>query len=140
MDGPHSAWELEIRQLVMLGLVGLIAGQGQGLVFVRETLKYSKVHKLLIVNLNLDEVVCASDHLAPELHGLKGSELLVFPLFQLGLHLGEGTERGTLVASSLQEGLTPLTSHKMLHTDSCAARHRRSVARCSLQRGDTFNS
>lgn len=102
MDGPHLAWELEIRQLVMLGLVGLIAGQGQGLVFVRETLKYSKVHKLLIVNLNLDEVVPASDHLAPELHGLKGSELLVFPLFQLGLHLGEGTEPGALVASSLQ--------------------------------------
>lgn len=58
MDGPHSAWELEIRQLVMLGLVGLIAGQGQGLVFVRETLKYSKVHKLLIVNLNLERQEC----------------------------------------------------------------------------------
>lgn len=90
--GPLRA-ELEVRQLVVLGFVGLIAGQGQGLVLMRETLKYSKVHKFVIVNLDLDEVVCPRDHLAPECHGLKSSVLLIFPLFQLGLHLGAGRER-----------------------------------------------
>ena len=54
---PSSEWELEIRQLIVPGFVGLIAGQGQGLVFVRETLENSKVHKLIVVNLNLERRV-----------------------------------------------------------------------------------
>lgn len=54
MNGPSSEWKLEICQFVVPGFVGLIAGQGQGLVFVRETLENSKVHKLIVVNLNLE--------------------------------------------------------------------------------------
>lgn len=53
-DRPYAKWELEIRQLVMSGFVGLIVGPGQGLVFLWKTFKYSNVHKLIIINLNLE--------------------------------------------------------------------------------------
>lgn len=45
--------ELEVGQLVLLGLVGLVIVQGQGLVFMRETLKHPNVHKVIVFNLNL---------------------------------------------------------------------------------------
>lgn len=76
--------ELEICQLIIPGLVGLIVIQGQGHVFMQETLKYPHVYKV-IINLNLNEAV--SPHLAPELHSLKNKMLLVCPLLQLGLLL-----------------------------------------------------
>lgn len=69
--------ELGICQLIIPGLVGLIVIQGQGHVFMQETLKYSHVYKV-IINLNLNEAV--SPHLAPELHSLKNEMLLVCPL------------------------------------------------------------
>lgn len=38
----------------MPGFVGLIAGQGRGLVFVWEAFKHSNVHEVVIANLNLE--------------------------------------------------------------------------------------
>lgn len=53
------------------------------------------MYKVVVIDLNLDEVVGPRDQLALELHGLKKGVLLVCLLLQLGLHLGEGTEQET---------------------------------------------
>lgn len=45
---------LEVCQLIVPAFVGLVAGQGQGLVLVREAFKHPKVHEVVIVNLNLE--------------------------------------------------------------------------------------
>ena len=45
--------ELEIGQLVLPGLVGLIVMQGQGTLFVWETFMHSNVYEVVIFNLNL---------------------------------------------------------------------------------------
>lgn len=52
-EGSVQNPELEVGQLVLLGLVGLIIVQVQGLVLMRETFKHSNVHELVIFNLNL---------------------------------------------------------------------------------------
>ena len=44
---------LEVGQLIVLAFVGLVAGQGHGLVLVWEALKHSDVHEVVLVHLNL---------------------------------------------------------------------------------------
>lgn len=85
----------------MPAFVGLVAGQGHGLVLVREAFKNSDVHEVILVHLNLDEIVLPSNQLAFELQCLEHWELLVLLLLQLGLHLvgdslglGRGRLRG----------------------------------------------
>lgn len=43
----------EIAQLVVLGFVGLVVRQGQGLVFVRERFEHSQVYEVLVANVHL---------------------------------------------------------------------------------------
>ena len=44
---------LEVGQLIVLAFVGLVAGQGHGLVLVWKALKHSDVHEVVLVHLNL---------------------------------------------------------------------------------------
>ena len=44
---------LEVGQLIVLAFVGLVAGQGHGLVLVWEALKHLDVHEVVLVHLNL---------------------------------------------------------------------------------------
>ena len=44
---------LEVGQLIVLAFVGLVAGQGHGLVLVWEAFKHSDVHEVILVHLNL---------------------------------------------------------------------------------------
>lgn len=51
--GSVQSPELEISQLILPGLVGLVAVQGQGLLFMWETFKHSNMYEGIIFNLNL---------------------------------------------------------------------------------------
>ena len=51
MDSAKSG--LEVGQLVVPAFVGLVAGQGHGLVLMREAFKHSDVHEVILVHLNL---------------------------------------------------------------------------------------
>lgn len=53
-DGLCAKSGLEVGQLVVSAFVGLVAGQGQGLVLVWEAFKYSNVHEVIIIHLNLE--------------------------------------------------------------------------------------
>ena len=44
---------LEVGQLIVLAFVGLVAGQGHGLVLVWEALKHLDVHEVVLVHLSL---------------------------------------------------------------------------------------
>ena len=44
---------LEVGQLIVLAFVGLVAGQGHGLVLVWKALIHSDVHEVVLVHLNL---------------------------------------------------------------------------------------
>lgn len=85
--GPIQNRDLEASQLVMAGFVGLMAGQGQWLVFILVTFKYSKVQEVP-VSLNLGEEIPPNNTC---LLNSTAMNVLIFPLFQPGLHLvGEG--------------------------------------------------
>lgn len=109
--GPIQNWDLKASQLVTAGFVGLMAGQDQRPVFARVTFKYSKVQETLI-SLNLDGAIPCNTPWPLNVTALK--ILLIFPLFQLGLHLagdrlgpcsgGRTSPRG--LADEEQEGLT----------------------------------
>lgn len=97
--GPCGVAELEVGELVVLRLVGLVGGQAQGLVFVWETPEHAQVYEAVVTDVDLDEVVGPCDHLALERHGLKDVELAIFLLFQLGFHLGRERGEGSAAPS-----------------------------------------
>ena len=85
-DGLCAKSGLKAHHFVLSTSVGLVAGQGHWLVLLWKAFKHLNVHKV-IIHLNLDEEGPPSNPFAFELHSVEHQELLVFLLFQRGLHL-----------------------------------------------------
>lgn len=87
MKDPFQNEEVEIGQLIMLGLAGVEADKVKGLLPWWRLLK-----TVSITNPTLKEDICPCHHLALEWHTLTHREFLFFVVLELELHL-VGTSR-----------------------------------------------
>lgn len=75
----------------MLQLAALVSVETQWLILMRKAFEHPQVHKLIISNMDLDKVVCSSNHLSLILHCSEDIKGFPFFFFQLRLHLKETT-------------------------------------------------
>lgn len=75
----HKISLLEKSQFIVLRLAALVTVQTQWLILVRKASEHPQVHELIIANMDLDEVVCSSNHLSFKLHC--SEDIKRFPFF-----------------------------------------------------------